>query len=233
MATTSRTGIPVPTLGDTPNVPADMLLMAQYLDSRTIGKFASDAARTTAFSGYTIPTGTISYVTGLGFQMWSGSTWTNILLPAPEWQVSKIGNTATVDTVWKAVLFDTNDYTNPGLDLGGTSNGTGIMIKTTGRYYVEGDFSIQAQATVVGRRLISLGPASIGGNISTGVPGTAQTSPTGRFFATPAYANSAVDCQISRTMQFNSGDVAGLWVYQASGTALTVANARLVVRRVA
>lgn len=48
MATTSPSGTPVPSAGDAPNVPADMLAMATFLDARTIPRFGTAANRDAA-----------------------------------------------------------------------------------------------------------------------------------------------------------------------------------------
>ena len=49
MATNTPTGSPVPTLGDAPNVPADMLRLAVFLDPVTIPRFTTTGNASTAF----------------------------------------------------------------------------------------------------------------------------------------------------------------------------------------
>jgi len=49
MATNTPPGSPVPTLGDAPNVPADMLKLATYLDKVTIPSFTSEITANAAF----------------------------------------------------------------------------------------------------------------------------------------------------------------------------------------
>lgn len=49
MATTTPTGSPVPTLGDAPNVPADMLRLAVFLDPVTIPRFTTTSNANIAF----------------------------------------------------------------------------------------------------------------------------------------------------------------------------------------
>lgn len=50
MADTSATGLPFPSSGDVPNVPADMSALAKALDSVTVPLFASTTARDAAYA---------------------------------------------------------------------------------------------------------------------------------------------------------------------------------------
>ena len=72
MATNTSAGTPVPTLGDVPNVPADMLKLATYLDPVTIPRFVSTAAANTAFP--TPITGQQANIAGVPMT-WDGTTW--------------------------------------------------------------------------------------------------------------------------------------------------------------
>lgn len=72
MATNTAAGTPVPTLGDTPNVPADMLKLATYLDPVTIPRFASTGAANTAFPSPL--TGQQANINGVP-SIWDGANW--------------------------------------------------------------------------------------------------------------------------------------------------------------
>lgn len=50
MATTTPTGLHIPTTGDVPNVPADLATLAADLDVATVPLFASTSARDTAYA---------------------------------------------------------------------------------------------------------------------------------------------------------------------------------------
>src|SRR3954468_8706238 len=50
MATTTATGLPIPDLGDDPNVPDDLLKFGTALDKVTVPKFATTAARDAAYA---------------------------------------------------------------------------------------------------------------------------------------------------------------------------------------
>lgn len=49
MATTTTTGLPIPTSGDAPNVPSDLATLGTALDKTTVPLFASTGARDTAY----------------------------------------------------------------------------------------------------------------------------------------------------------------------------------------
>lgn len=74
---TSRTGLPVPDLGASPNVPADMLTLANKIDSVSVPQFASAAARDAALSAMTtagVPLFTTCTVAGV-VQIKVGASW--------------------------------------------------------------------------------------------------------------------------------------------------------------
>lgn len=77
---TSRTGLPVPDLGAAPNVPADMLTLANKLDSVTVPAFASASARDAALSAMSAAGAApfvVCSVAGV-FQSKVGSSWIRI-----------------------------------------------------------------------------------------------------------------------------------------------------------
>lgn len=72
MAATTSSGTPVPTLGDLPNVPADMLRMATYLEPITAPRFTSDANASLGLPGRLVGQGAI--INGIA-KRWNGSAW--------------------------------------------------------------------------------------------------------------------------------------------------------------
>lgn len=77
--TTPLQGTPVPTSTDSPNGPVQMTALANFLDTRTVMRFASASARATAFAaaGVTPAWGMLSYRTdgGInGFEYYNGTT---------------------------------------------------------------------------------------------------------------------------------------------------------------
>lgn len=80
MAATTSSGTPVPTLGDVPNVPADMLRMATYLEPITTPRFSSDANASLGLPGRVVGQGAL--INGIR-KVWNGSLWVPSDAPIP------------------------------------------------------------------------------------------------------------------------------------------------------
>ena len=72
MGTFTTPGTPIPTLGDPPNVPADFLKTATYLDTVTSPRFANTGAANSAFP--TPILGQQATIAGIP-SAWNGTTW--------------------------------------------------------------------------------------------------------------------------------------------------------------
>lgn len=75
MSGTSPLGTPYPTLGDAPNVPADMQAAVTSLDLKSVPLFASTAARNTAFA---LSAFQVCIIAGVMY-MRRGSAWVSML----------------------------------------------------------------------------------------------------------------------------------------------------------
>lgn len=79
MPDTTDAGLPVPTLGDANNPPADFLSLGQALDKVTIPRFDSITARDAAFPSP--DEGQHCYVDGLGDNKYTAGNWVRLTAP--------------------------------------------------------------------------------------------------------------------------------------------------------
>lgn len=79
--TTPAQGFPVPTSGDHPDIPGDLLKLANAIEKRVMGVYATTSARDAAIP--TPATGQFAYITGTNVvQVYQNGSW--VTFPPPQ-----------------------------------------------------------------------------------------------------------------------------------------------------
>lgn len=111
MATNTPSGTPVPTMGDSPNVPADFLKLATYLEPITTPRFTDDTTASAGLPGRLIGQGAI--IGGVR-KVWNGASWVEASMPPIGAAGAPIAGTVPPSTQLKIVggmnVFPTNVF---------------------------------------------------------------------------------------------------------------------------
>jgi hypothetical protein len=218
MATTTADGLPVPVIDDSPDVPRDILALAQTIGPELLQKFTTNTQRDTAFA--TVPF-SMCNVAGVYYRR-VGTQWVDA--GGLGWGGGDLTNaTAQGITVsaWTKLGMPTSGGTFDGDGIAAHTGGQGISVTAAGRYQVSG-FTLWDSS-------------SSGGLRQCGIAASTASNPGFRARnSVPTWGgslNTEVACSGEITMPANS--IISLFAAQTGGGTIAVLDRVLQVRRVA
>lgn len=221
MATSTATGLPVPTLGDDPNVPRDMLALAVLLDGVTRPRFASTAVRDAAF-----PVPSPGLMCTIGDSIWfcnSSSAWVEHPVTVPAY-FEATGSTPVITSTAVWIFLGTPTLgmqSGAGWSMDNFSGNINPM-PAASMWDIEAKVTWGANAS--GRRLIA-------------VTGSAFTVPGANVDQTNTMPSASGTGSLYQQARFYfpspaAGQRVALWALQDSGNQITITNRRILARRV-